>query len=78
MTQNQRVLEYIKQHGAITVAECSKHLNIFHLPRRIKDLEERGIKIKRIDKKVLTASKKLTVITVYHLQKEVEQLKLFS
>lgn len=78
MTQNQRVLEYIKQHGAITVAECSRQLSIFHLPRRIKDLEERGIKIKRTDKKVLTESKKWTVITVYRLHREVEQLKLFN
>lgn len=50
MTQNQRVLAYLIQHGTITVAECSTQLNIFHLPRRIKDLEELGIKIRREEK----------------------------
>lgn len=82
MTQNQRVLEYIKTHGAITVAECSTRLNIFHLPRRAKDLEEMGYPIKRTDYKVYSqTSNKWTTITVYSLhkskvKKKVEQLQL--
>jgi len=78
MTQNEKVLNYLKSKGRITVAESSKLLNIFHLPRRIKDLEERGIKIKREDKKVLTKDGKWTTITVYSLVKEIEQLTLFN
>jgi hypothetical protein len=82
MTQNQRVLEYIRTHGAITVAECSTRLNIFHLPRRIKDLEEAGYDIKRYDHRVYSqTSNKWTTITVYTLPKpkvkrKIDQLQL--
>lgn len=82
MTQNQRVLEYIKTHGAITVAESSHRLNIHHLPRRAKDLEEMGYPIKRTDHRVFSqTSNKWTTITVYSLRKpkvkrKIEQLHL--
>ena len=47
MTQKERVREYIKNFGSITGAEAFIDLGIMHLPRRIKDLEEDGIRIKR-------------------------------
>jgi len=84
MTQNQRVLQYIQSHGAITVAESSTRLKIFHLPRRAKDLEEMGYPIKREDLRVFSqTSNKWTTITVYSLRKpkvkrKIEQLQLFS
>lgn len=73
-TQNQIVFEYLKLHRRITVAESARLLNIYHLPRRIKDLEEKGIYIKREDKKVITKSGRPTVITVYHFNPGDEQL----
>ncbi len=76
MNQAQKVLAYIKIHGKITVAESSRYLNIHHLPRRIKDLEERGVMIKRADKKVLTDNGKWTTITEYSMPQKAEQLKL--
>jgi hypothetical protein len=82
MTQNQRVLDYIKTHGAITVAESSHRLNIHHLPRRIMDLLEMGYPIKRNDHRVYSqTSNKWTTITVYTMQKpkvkrKIEQLNL--
>lgn len=47
MTQKDRVMEYIKRFGSITGAEAFLDLGIMHLPRRIKDLEEEGVRIKR-------------------------------
>lgn len=66
-SQHDRIIAYMKDHGGISVLEAAKELNIFYLPRRICDLEARGIKIKRSDKKIINASGKLTTITIYSL-----------
>jgi len=76
------VLDYIRTHGAITVAESSHRLNIHHLPRRIMDLLEMGYPIKRNDHRVFNyGSSKWVTITVYSLRKpkvkrKIEQLNL--
>lgn len=41
-TQNQAVLEYMQTHDGITSWEAFENFSIISLPRRIKDLKERG------------------------------------
>lgn len=45
MTQCERILEYIRNHGSITQAEASKYLAVGRLAARISDLRARGTKI---------------------------------
>jgi len=74
MSQHDRIIAYMKNRGGITVLEAAKELNIFYLPRRISDLEARGIKIKRTDRKIITSSGKLLTIKVYSLQPKAEEM----
>ena len=46
MSQNDRVLEYMKNNGSITTVEAFNHLGCSRLASRISDLRKRGIKIK--------------------------------
>ena len=45
MTQCERVVEYIRNHGSITQAEASKYLAVGRLAARVSDLRARGVKI---------------------------------
>ena len=47
MTQADRVLEYIGDHGEITSREAMDRLGIVQLPRRIHDLKGRGYSVTR-------------------------------
>lgn len=71
------VFDYLRRNKKITVAECAIQLNIFHLPRRIKDLEAKGIYIRKESKTVLMANGRKSRITVYYYNPEDEQLDLF-
>lgn len=42
MTQNQRVIEYLKQFGSITQLEALRDLGIMRLASRISDLKRQG------------------------------------
>ncbi len=44
-TQNDLLLNHLKAHGSITMFEAFTELGISHLPRRVMDLKEKGIKI---------------------------------
>jgi hypothetical protein len=48
MKQTEQVLFWCKTHKGITSAEAFYNLGIAHLPRRIKDLQERGYKITKV------------------------------
>jgi len=45
VTQCERVVEYIRNHGSITQAEASKYLAVGRLAARVSDLRARGVKI---------------------------------
>jgi hypothetical protein len=49
MTQADRVLEYIQEHGEITSMRAVQDLGVVQLPRRIHDLKKRGIPVTRED-----------------------------
>jgi len=42
MTQCDRVIDYIKQHGSITQLEAMTELGVFRLASRINDLKRAG------------------------------------
>lgn len=45
MTQNEKVLDYIRTQGSITAMEAFKNLGITRLSARIYDLRRSGVKI---------------------------------
>lgn len=47
MTQNERVLDYLRKHGAITPKEAMNELGIMRLGARIYDLKKQGVSITR-------------------------------
>lgn len=47
MTQNERILEYLDQHGSITQLEAMQEFGCYRLASRISDLKRMGFKIKR-------------------------------
>lgn len=44
-TQNQRILDYIKEFGSITQLEALRDLGVMRLASRISDLKRGGVKI---------------------------------
>jgi hypothetical protein len=44
-TQNQRILDYIEEHGGITQREADDYLAITRLPSRIFDSRDQGYNI---------------------------------
>lgn len=47
MTQNEKVLEYMKRFGSITQLEALSDLGIMRLASRISDLKKQDYKIKK-------------------------------
>ena len=44
-TQNERILDYIAEHGSITQLEASTELGVMRLASRISDLKRKGYNI---------------------------------
>lgn len=66
-TQNHDLLEYLKIYRYITGLEASIKLGIGHLPRRIKDLKEKGVIIDSDEwKDVLKANGKIAHVKNFH------------
>lgn len=66
-TQCDRVLQYLREFGEITTLEALRDLGVLHLPRRIADLKERGVRIETSSRKVTTRYGNQTTIAVYRL-----------
>ena len=47
MSQNDMILDYLRQNGSITQAEAISHLGCYRLGARIWELNQRGCEIKR-------------------------------
>ena len=47
MTQNERIMNHLKECGSITQLEAMREYGIYRLASRISDLRKEGIKIKR-------------------------------
>ena len=54
-TQNAQILEYLKSGKAITYLEALNLFSCLYLPRRIKDLKEKGF---NIDDKIISIVKR--------------------
>lgn len=46
MTQTERVLEYMKEHGSISPLEAADEIGCMRLAARIADLKESGVAIR--------------------------------
>ena len=47
MTQNDRIMNHLKEYGSITQLEAMQEYGIYRLASRISDLRKEGISIKR-------------------------------
>lgn len=47
MTQNDRIMNHLQEHGTITQLEAMQEYGIYRLASRISDLRKEGIKIDR-------------------------------
>lgn len=47
MTQNDRIMNHLKEHGSITQLEAMNEYGIYRLASRISDLRKEGVKIKK-------------------------------
>ena len=47
MTQNDRIMQHLREHGSITQLEAMQEYGIYRLASRISDLRKDGVKIKR-------------------------------
>lgn len=52
MTQEQRIMAYVDEFGSISSMEAFADLGITRLSARIFDLEEKGIRFKRVQEKM--------------------------
>lgn len=47
MSQEKKILEYMRNHGSITSLDAALHIRCLALPQRIFDLKAKGYKIVR-------------------------------
>ena len=47
MTQNERIVDYLKKHGSITQAEAMNRLGVFRLAARVADIRRSGVNVIR-------------------------------
>ena len=74
LTQNERVYLYMIKFGSITGAEAFLDLGIMHLPRRIADLIEGGMDIRKETETSKNRFGETTHYTRYYLSDEAEQI----
>ena len=71
-TQENMILEYIKDHGCITNLEAVTKLGILQCPARIWGLKRRGIQIGTRKKRVLDRYNQTKTIVEYFIKEEGE------
>lgn len=47
MTQNDRIMRYLREEGSITQLDALQYLGVYRLASRISDLRKEGVNIKR-------------------------------
>lgn len=67
MTQEQRVLDYIREHGSITSMQAFTNLKITRLSARIFNLRARGFNIKNVSHTYKNGQGTTTTYTEYVL-----------
>lgn len=71
MTQCERVLDFIEEHGSITARQAYK-LGIMRLASRISDLKRAGYKIKSDTVKVKCRDGSISYVSRYSMNKKEE------
>lgn len=69
-TQNERIIDYMKQFGSITQIDALKDLGVMRLASRISDMKSMGIPIVSTVETVLNRFGEKTYIKRYSLVKE--------
>ncbi len=69
-SQCQMLLEHLQEGKSITHSEAFVKYGIAHLPRRVKDLEERGYKINRETIEVIKSNGRKAFVTKYTFSNE--------
>lgn len=69
-SQENMILEYIKDHGSITNLEALLNLGIMQCPARIFGLKRRGVKIETRKKKVIDRYNQTKTIVEYYIKDE--------
>lgn len=72
-SQENMILDYIKEHGYITTLQAVRDLGITQAPARIWGLKRRGVKIKTRRVSVLNRYQEETKIVEYYLDEEGEK-----
>lgn len=67
MTQNEKVVAYMQEHGSITTKQAFRDLGVSRLSARIKDLMYKGVSIRKESKVVTNRDGKKTRVTAYSL-----------
>ena len=70
MTQNDRIMNHLKEHQSITQLEAMQEYGIYRLASRISDLRKQGVKIKRKMEKGKNRYDEQTVYARYELDLE--------
>lgn len=77
-SQNDMLKEWLEQGNTITGLEASIRFGIGHLPRRIKDLKERGMKIESETIAVQKANGKTARVSQYRKAFPKKDVDLFG
>lgn len=72
-SQEQMILEYIKEHGSITTLEALLNLGVMQCPARICGLKRRGIKIATRKKQIVDRYQQTKTIVEYYIKEEGEE-----
>ena len=70
-TQNDRIIEYLKEHGSITHLSAEQHLGICRLASRISDLKRMGFVFETEWKEVQNRYGEKTRVKSYRFAEEV-------
>jgi hypothetical protein len=70
VTQNDRIMKHLKEHGSITQLEAMQEYGIFRLASRISDLRREGVKIKKETEKGKNRYGEPTAFARYRLDLE--------
>ena len=72
ITQHQKILDYINEHGSITTLEASDKLRITKLTTRISELRAQGVDIIGIHESYKSESGEVSHYNRYFLNKNAE------
>lgn len=70
MTQNERLLEYLNEHGSINPLEAWVNLGIYRLGARVFDLKRAGHRINTIRQSVTNQFGELCSVASYRISRK--------